>query len=225
MKTIIITGAGSGLGKELALLLSQKGYHLLLTGRNVEKLTAVQKDIESMGGKADFFQINIRNPDEIRVMAEEISHTYQIYGLVNNAGVGHFGPFGEIKERQITDMIETNILGTILMTKAILPLLIKQDLGHIMNIVSTAGLRGKVNEAVYAASKFAIRGFTESLQKEYDGCSIKFTAVYMGGMNTSFWDNSNHVKDTSRFRSPKEVAEIIIERAAQDSIVIESKKS
>ncbi|MFL6555706.1 MAG: short-chain dehydrogenase, partial [Bacillus sp. (in: firmicutes)] len=71
----------------------------------------------------------------------------------------------------------------------------------------------------------AIRGFTESLQKEYEGSGIKFNAVYMGGMDTPFWDNSDHVKDTSLFRSPREVAEMIIEQMDQDSIVIESKKS
>ena len=63
-----------------------------------------------------------------------------------------------------------------------------------MNIISTAGLRGKVNEAVYAASKFAVRGFTESLQKEYEGSRMKINAVYMGGMDTPFWEGSNHVK-------------------------------
>lgn len=74
-----------------------------------------------------------------------------------------------------------------------------------MNIISTAGLRGKVNESVYCASKFAIRGFSESLLKELEG-RIKVVAVYMGGMDTPFWNNTDHVKDKSRFKSPREVA-------------------
>src|SRR5574342_42597 len=122
-------------------------------------------------------------------------------------------------------MITTNVLGTILMTKAILPHILKSPDGRIMNIISTAGLRGKVNEAVYAASKFAVRGFTESLQKEYEDHSIKINAVYMGGMDTPFWDHTDHVKDTSRFRTPRQVAEIIMEQIDQDTIIIESKKS
>ncbi|SMQ65867.1 Short-chain dehydrogenase [Bacillus sp. OV166] len=225
MKTIIITGAGSGLGKELAHLFSQKGYHLLLTGRNFDKLTTTKAEIETNGGSADILPIDIGNAKDVSKKAEEISHTYNIYGLVNNAGVGHFGPFVEMNEHHITEMINTNVSGTILMTKAILPQLLKTSEGRILNIISTAGLRGKVNEAVYVASKFAIRGFTESLQKEYEGRGIKFNAVYMGGMDTPFWDNSDHVKDTSRFRSPREVAEMIIEQMDQDSIIIESKKS
>lgn len=225
MKTIIITGAGSGLGKELAHLFSQKGYHLLLTGRTIEKLTSVRDEIIADGGKADILPIDIQNADDVSKKVEEISDTYTICGLVNNAGVGHFGPFVDIDDRQMSEMINTNILGTLLMTKAILPLILKTPDGRIMNIISTAGLRGKVNEAVYAASKFAVRGFTESLQKEYEDHSIKINAVYMGGMDTPFWDHSDHVKDPSRFRTPSEVAEIIMEQMDQDTIIIEGKKS
>lgn len=225
MRTIIITGAGSGLGKELALLFSQKGYNLLLTGRTTEKLTSVKNEIESAGGKADIIQLDIRNNADVIRKMEEISGTYKIFGLINNAGVGHFGPFMEINEQQISEMLDTNVLGTILMTKAILPILKQNGEGQIMNIISTAGLRGKVNEAVYVASKFAVRGFTESLQKEYEGSGIKFNAVYMGGMNTPFWDESDHIKDKSRLRSAKEIAEIIIDQLDQDSIIIENKNS
>jgi short-subunit dehydrogenase len=222
MKTMIVTGAGSGLGKELALLFSQKGYHLLLTGRKAGKLTTTKKEIEAEGGKADIVVLDIRNPEDIVKKVEEISRKFDLYGLINNAGVGHFGPFVTIRDQQITDMLDTNVLGTILMTRSVLPHL--RD-GQIMNIISTAGLRGKVNEAVYVASKFAIRGFTESLQKEYEDSTIKIKAVYMGGMDTPFWNNSDHVKDSSRFRSPREVAEIILEQMDLDSIIIESKKS
>lgn len=225
MKTIIITGAGSGLGKALARLFSQKGYHLLLTGRTIEKLTSVRDEIRADGGKADILPIDIQNADDVSKKVEEISDTYTICGLVNNAGVGHFGPFVDIDDQQMSDMINTNILGTLLMTKAILPHILKTPDGRIMNIISTAGLRGKVNEAVYAASKFAVRGFTESLQKEYEDHSIKINAVYMGGMDTPFWDHSDHVKDPSRFRTPSEVAEMIMEQIDQDTIIIESKKS
>lgn len=225
MKTIIITGAGSGLGKELAHLFSQKGYHLLLTGRTVEKLTSARDEIVANGGKADILLLDIQNGDDVSKKVKEISHTYTISGLVNNAGVGHFGPFVEINEQDMVEMINTNVLGTLLMTKEILPYLLQTTDGRIMNIISTAGLRGKVNEAVYAASKFAVRGFTESLQKEYEDHSIKINAVYMGGMDTPFWDHTDHVKDPSRFRTPKEVAEMIMEQIDQDSIIIESKKS
>ncbi|MEO2076917.1 MAG: SDR family oxidoreductase [Bacillus sp. (in: firmicutes)] len=225
MKTIIVTGAGSGLGKELALLFSKKGFHLLLVGRTVEKLAQAKQEIESLGGKADFLSLDISNFEEVDSKLKGLNKRYHIAALINNAGVGHFGPFTEMEQTEMKEMFETNVMGTILMTKAILPFLLQNGEGQVMNIISTAGLRGKVNEAVYVASKFAVRGFTESLQKEYDGSKIKFNAVYMGGMDTPFWDESDHVSDKSRFRSPKEVAEIIMDQNDQDSIIIESKKS
>lgn len=121
--------------------------------------------------------------------------------LINNAGVGIFGPIEDMEYKDIDTVIDTNVKGTIYMTKALMPM-IKEK---IMNIISTAGLRGKVNESVYCASKFAIRGFSESLLKELED-RIKVVAVYMGGMDTPFWNNTDHVKDKSRFKSPREVA-------------------
>ncbi|MCH6267032.1 SDR family NAD(P)-dependent oxidoreductase [Neobacillus citreus] len=224
MKTIIITGAGSGLGKELALLFSQKGYHVVVAGRTAEKLSAVRNELADGGGKADVMVVDIRNREDVFLKVKELSGRYDVYGLVNNAGVGHFGPFVEMDDAQIVEMLDTNVLGTILMTKAVLPFLLGRGEGRIMNIISTAGLRGKVNESVYCASKFAVRGFTESLQKEFEGQGIKINAVYMGGMDTPFWTDSDHVKDPSRLRSAREVAEIIIEQMEQDTIVIESNK-
>jgi short-subunit dehydrogenase len=225
LKTIIITGAGSGLGKELALGFSKQGYHLILTGRTVGKLSAVKNEIEAAGGKADYAVLNISNMEDVTNQVSEWCMKYSIFGLVNNAGVGHFGPFIESSEGEIIEMLNTNVLGTILVTKAVLPVLTKQEDGLIINIISTAGLRGKVNEAVYVASKFAVRGFTESLQKEYQDSAIKIKSVYMGGMNTPFWAGSTHITDPSRLRSPGEVAEIIFQQIEQDSIIIESKNS
>lgn len=225
MKAIIVTGAGTGLGKELSLLLAKQGYHMILTGRTEDKLKNVQTQIEQSGGSATTLVLDLRNIEDIKERALSISKKYELYGLVNNAGLGYFGPFSEISDNEIEEMFQTNVFGTIQMTKAILPYLELNNDGLVVNIVSTAGLRGKKNEAVYCSSKFAVRGFTESLQKEYEGTGIRFLAAYMGGMNTPFWEESDHVADPSRLRSPAEVAEIIIANLEKDEIVIESKKS
>lgn len=225
MKAIIVTGAGTGLGKELSLLLAKQGYHLILTGRTEDKLIVVKEQIEQSGGSATAIQLDLRNLEDIKEKALLISKKHEIHGLVNNAGLGYFGPFSEVSDTEIEEMFQTNVFGTIHMTKAILPYLEQNQEGMVLNIVSTAGLRGKKNEAVYCSSKFAVRGFTESLQKEYEGTPIRFVAAYMGGMNTPFWDDSEHVADPTRLRSAAEVAEVIIENLNKDEIVIESKKS
>lgn len=225
MKAIILTGAGSGLGKEVSLLLAAQGYHLILTGRSGDKLKEVQNQIEQAGGSASPLELDIRNLEDIKEKAILLSKKFSLYGLVNNAGLGHFGPFTAISDQEIEDMFATNVFGTIHMTKAILPYLEMNKEGMVLNIVSTAGLRGKKNEAVYCASKFAVRGFTESLQKEYEGTGIRFIGAYMGGMDTPFWEGSDHIADTSRLRSASEVAQLIVNGLDQDEIVIESKKS
>ena len=190
MKAIIMTGAGSGLGKELSLLLAKQRYHMILTGRTEDKLKDVQAQIEESGGSASTLTLDIRSVEDVKEKAILLSNKYELFGLVNNAGVGYFGPFNETSDQEIDEMFQTNVFGTIHMTNSILPYLDMNKEGMVLNIISTAGLRGKKNEAVYCASKFAVRGFTESLQKEYEATGIRFIAAYMGGMDTPFWESS-----------------------------------
>ena len=140
------------------------------------------------------------------IWLKQISSKYEnIDYLINNAGVGNFGPIEELSLDDLNKMIDTNVKGTIMITQGLLPN-VKE---RILNIISTAGLKGKKNESIYVASKFAVRGFTESLQKELEYKDIKITAVYMGGMDTPFWDNTDHIKDKSRLKSPAKVAKEI----------------
>lgn len=219
MDSIIITGAGTGLGRELALKYGEEGYQLILVGRSQESLSEVRKQLNN----AHIVVMDIRNKQEVDANIQSLLKEYKVVGLINNAGIGFFGPFDKIKENEIEEMFQTNVLGTMYMTQAVLPNICNLDGSFVMNIISTAGLRGKVNESAYVASKFAVRGFTESLQKEYETKPVLISAVYMGGMNTPFWKGSEHVKDPSKFRSPAEVAEIIFSQKEKERVVIESK--
>jgi short-subunit dehydrogenase len=222
VETVVITGAGTGLGKELALLYAEQGHKLILIGRRKEPLIDVQTKIQAMNGEAYIYPLDITCYEDVHNKVQTILNEHQVTMLVNNAGVGHFGPLEEMTEQQIHEVIDTNVKGTIYVTKAFLPYFKTLPKAKIMNIISTAGLRGKVNESVYVASKFAVRGFTESLIKELEQTNISVTAVYMGGMDTPFWEGSNHIKDRSRLRSPKEVAKTIIaEDRGQAEIIIQ----
>lgn len=219
MDSVIITGAGTGLGRELALKYGEEGYQLILVGRSQESLSEVRKQLNN----AHIVVMDIRNKQEVDANIQSLLKEYKVVGLINNAGIGFFGPFDKIKENEIEEMFQTNVLGTMYMTQAVLPNICNLDGSFVMNIISTAGLRGKVNESAYVASKFAVRGFTESLQKEYETKPVLISAVYMSGMNTPFWKGSEHVKDPSKFRSPAEVAEIIFSQKEKERVVIESK--
>lgn len=218
MNSIIITGAGSGLGKELALLFGQKGYHIILAGRTLEKLTEVEEMIIAKNGAANSYAVDLTVPENIKSFIDKVTSQFNLCGLINNAGTGFFGPFEKAELMEIEEMFAVNVFGTIQMTQAFLTAVRK---GFIMNIISTAGLRGKRNEAGYCASKFAVRGLTESLQKEFDGTNMKIKAVYMGGMDTPFWDHTDHIKDKSRLQPPSRIAEMIYTNMDQDTIIIE----
>lgn len=205
MGKVVITGGGTGLGRALAHRYAKEGYEIVLLGRTEKSLSMVRMEIIQQGGQAESYICDITEPASV---AEAVRQLDRIDVLINNAGIGIFGDLSTLAEEDIEKMLDTNVKGTILMTQKALPLLQASE-GRVLNIISTAGLRGKVNESVYCASKFAVRGFTESLQKEWEDQPISSTAVYMGGMNTPFWSESDHVDDPSRLKGPEGVADKI----------------
>ncbi|WP_164670006.1 SDR family NAD(P)-dependent oxidoreductase [Virgibacillus doumboii] len=205
MPTVAITGAGSGLGQALALQYAQNNYKVYLLGRTDTKLHLVQNEIIKNGGDAEVILCDVQEQASVSIAFQQIG---ELDVFINNAGIGIFGPVADYSISDIEKTLDTNVKGTILTVQSALPL-IRASKGRILTIISTAGLRGKVNESIYCASKFAVKGFTESLQKEWENDSISITAVYMGGMNTPFWNNSSHVTDSSGLKGPEVVAEQI----------------
>ncbi|WHY73148.1 SDR family NAD(P)-dependent oxidoreductase [Fictibacillus enclensis] len=213
MKSVIITGGGSGLGAALAEEYAKK-YKVILIGRTLMKLTMVKDVLLQRGQHADCYACDVTSMEEVKHVFGQLFQQEDIHMLINNAGSGIFGPLEKFTEEEVNLLLDINVKGPLFTTMTALPYLKEKAEGQIMNIISTAGLRGKVNESVYCASKFAVRGFTESLVKELEGTGISVTAVYMGGMDTPFWEDSDHVKDKSRFKTPEQVA---VQIAAEDT--------
>lgn len=155
----VITGAGSGLGASLAKKYSDLGYYVCLLGRTKAKL---YRAAEKLTEHHSIYEVDVSSKTDvtkvIQLIREEVG---AIDLLINNAGVGYFDVAEKLPEKAVHEMIDTNLKGTIFCTQEVLYDMKKRNKGTIVNIVSTAGLEGKVNETVYCASKFGVRGFTE----------------------------------------------------------------
>ncbi|MET3683112.1 short-subunit dehydrogenase [Alkalibacillus flavidus] len=208
MKKALITGGGSGLGQALALRYANLGYSIYLVGRHEDKLLDTKQQIEKQGGQAESITTDITDWDSVQSLAKQVG---PIDLLINNAGVGFFNTIDKLEKNEIDTMVNVNVNGLIYTTKHLLDHVLQAN-GRILNIISTAGLYGKVQESAYCASKFAQRGFTESLQKELADENIAISAVYMGGMNTPFWDGSDYIDDPSALPSPDDYAKQIVEK-------------
>lgn len=208
-KHVVITGAGSGLGASLALKYAEMDYHVTLLGRTYSKLRYVADKMTS--DNVSLYTIDVSSADEVEKVFNEIrEESEQIDVLVNNAGVGVFDDAEKLTTDVIDQMIDINLKGTIFCTQAVLPEMKERNDGTIIQVISTAGLEGKASEAVYCASKYGQRGFTESIIKELADTDVHVLAAYMGGMKTSFWDEIYSKEEIEHLMDPDDVADIIL---------------
>ncbi|HMC21118.1 MAG TPA: SDR family oxidoreductase, partial [Thermoanaerobaculia bacterium] len=166
----IVTGASSGLGREIALLLGDRGMQVVGIARHPFH----EPPIASLAGDASRRDTAARAVD----IAQQLG---KIKVLVNCAGAGIFGPVGSYDETSITRVIDSNLMATIVFCEALFPRF-RTDGGTIVNILSTAALIGKPNESVYCAAKWGARGYTEALRAEAKGTKARIISVAPGGM-------------------------------------------
>lgn len=174
---IVITGAGSGIGRELALMAGQRGARLVLIGRRHSALEVTAAQLS--GHQVDTFQLDVTDPSGCARLAEFLEPKYgRVDVLVNNAGRILVGPVGDIEPTDVSAMIKTNVLGPILLTTRLLPLLRRSDQGHIVNVGSMLGDIAMPMFAAYAASKFGLRGWSDGLRRElrHEGIKVTYAA-------------------------------------------------
>jgi len=208
-KIMIITGGSSGLGLELVKESINKGYFVCNLARNEEKMAKL--DLEFKDNYKGFIG-DVTDESFVNKTIEEISRLGDITCLINCAEKAVFKKANLYCGSDV-DVSLAGLKGMILCTTATLNKKAEQNL-KIVNIMSSAALKGNKNETVYCAAKWGERGYTESLKAEYKGTSIKVFGVYPGGMNTSFWDSSrDYVSEekSNTFMNPKDVAKVIID--------------
>lgn len=173
---IILTGAGGGIGRWLAVELARRGAMLVLVGRRTERLEAVAREIAAAGGLAYPFAFDISLPmghETVLRFAEDTLGGVDL--LINNAGVSSFEEFARQDPAAIDRLIRTNVTGPLLLTRAVLPALLAQGRGRIVNVGSAFGAIAFAHWAAYSASKFALRGFSEALRRELEGSGVGVT--------------------------------------------------
>lgn len=208
-RTVVITGAGSGLGASLAKKYAALGFHIILLGRTKDKLI---RTAESLKSSYSIYELDVSSKADVTNVFQAIKNEVKsIDVLINNAGLGIFDLAENIEDKHIHQMIDINLKGTIFCTQEVLKEMKARKQGIIVNIISTAGKIGKVNESVYCASKFGVRGFTEALVEELKSTGVQVYGAYMGGMKTEFWDGIFTEEQTKQLMDPNDVADIIMD--------------
>lgn len=210
-KVIVITGSSTGLGKAVALRLAEDKPRLVLHARSAEKLQKVAEEIQSKDCECSTFACDVTDIEQTRNAADYIQQAYgKIDILINSAGIWHEGRTEDHPKEKVLEMFQVNSAGVIYVTQELLPMMRKQKSGQILNIVSIAGVEPAADWGVYTSTKYAVRGFTESLQVELLGTGIKVMGFYPGGMDTDLFDTSGFPKGKQPWMMKKEdVAEIV----------------
>jgi len=207
-KNIIITGGSLGIGKETTNQLLDKGANVLVTGRSMERL---RNSFSS--SKANLLLFDIGDIDNINFKADQCISILEnkVDILINNAGIGVSKPLEDVNYNDFLEVFNVNVFGLSLFTKKIIPLMKKQKNGTIINIGSTASLRGYNNGSVYASSKFALRCLTQCWQSELRPYNIRVCQVNPSEVTTAFGKHDRKEReDRNNLLGPGEIAHTII---------------
>jgi len=197
----VVTGAGRGIGRAIAIELGDLGARLVLVARNRAELEDTSQRI---GKNASVVPVDVRKKDQLRRVFDS-----PVDILVNAAGLGIFGPVTDFKDEDFETLIETNLRGIFFACRFVLPSMIERKRGHIINIASIAGKVGSANRAVYCASKFGVVGFTESLAEEVRQHGIRVSLICPGSTDTQFGSSDAHAKARARMLRPEDVAHAV----------------
>lgn len=206
-QTCVVTGAGRGIGRAIAVELSRRGLRVALVARSPVELDDVAREI---GASEVCFPTDVRQPEQV---AETIGRIHGRMGtirvLVNAAGVYHHGPVVEAGEGDFDRVVETNLRGVFSTSKCVLPEMIRAGAGDIINIASIAGKVGTAGRAIYCASKFGVVGFTQALAEEVREHGVRVTLICPGSTNTRFSPEEHRGKVIERMLQPLDIAHAV----------------
>ncbi len=217
-KVVIVTGASSGIGEAAAREFGREGAKVVLAARRVEKLQMLAQEINSTGAETLVVQADLSKLEDIQKLVSQTLETFgRIDILVNNAGFGRLDWLEKLDPvKDIQSQIDVNVMGVIQTTRQVLPVMMKQRSGSIINMCSMAGLVATPTYSIYAASKHAVHGFSEALRREVKPWGIDVSLIYPGGVVTEFNQHAGINRKTkastpkSMLLTAEQVAEAVV---------------
>ncbi len=193
MSTALITGASSGIGRELAIVFAQNGWDVVLVARSADKLQELAEElVRKHQISAETIALDLVDPAAPqKLLRETAARSLKIDALVNNAGIGSFGFFADIDPENDARLLELNVTALTKLTKLFLRPMIVRKKGYILNVASTAAFQPGPLMAVYYASKAYVLSFSEALSNELEGSGVSVTALCPGAVRTGFQDAAN----------------------------------
>ncbi len=211
-KKALITGAGKGIGKAIALALAAEGVDVGLIARTASDIEKVADEAKAFGVSAYFETADVSDRNAVEKAISKLQlQLGSIDILINNAGTGTFGKFLELDPEEWEMQVRVNLFGVYYVTRAVLPQMLEQKSGDIVNISSTAGKSGNVGTSAYSASKFGVFGLSESLMQEVRKSNIRVTAMAPSTIVTDLAQSADLIKgDAENVMHPEDFAELII---------------
>lgn len=221
-KVAIVTGAGTGIGRAIALAFAQEGASVVLAGRTGETLAKVADEVKALGGNVLPVRTNVSEPAEVCRMVEATHASFgRVNILVNNAGVFIYKSFLDLSLKDWDETINTNLKGIFLCCQAVLPAMVEQRQGNIINISSIHGKIGDANLAAHCASKFGVIGLTQALAKEVIDYNINVNVICPGQVSSRWVEEHEPLSSPlSTHLRPPDVARVAVFLASSDSAIM-----
>ena len=219
-KVALVTGASRGIGLAIARTLAGMGAKLGLCARDAKRLDGVAGELKRAGATAEAIPTDITRPSEIASLVEKIERSLgPIEILINNAGIGYFAPVQDASEANWDAVLDTNLKAVFLLSRAVVPGMIRRGSGHIVNIASLAGKNAMAGGSIYCASKWGLLGLTACMAEDLRSHGIRVAAICPGSVATDFSPHTG--RDMSKMLQPEDVAhavETILTQAPQSFI-------
>ncbi|WP_296919463.1 SDR family oxidoreductase [Megasphaera sp.] len=203
-KVVVITGASSGIGAATAMMLAKQGAMVMLGARRRQRLEALVRDIEHLGGKASYYQVDVTRFDQVQGLVQAAMDTFgRVDAIFNNAGIMPNSPMSDVRIDEWNAMIDVNLKGVLHGIAAVLPVFKAQKGGHIITTSSVAGLKNYVGSGVYGATKFAVRNTMEVVRMEsaQEGTHIRTTTLFPAAIDTELVNHIGEAATAERMKN------------------------